>query len=201
MRHRARQRSAARDPLRRAVTPLGPLFTAWCAVNRRTASGRTLGALSRSASPMPCAPSHSAAAYTLKLDGEIAPSRWASAPTSACLRPIRRRRARKPEGCARVGHRAGRPHLPRGQRMSEARGPESAAPILVTVVGGYLGAGKTTLVNALLRQAQAFACRAGERFRRVADRCRPDRGAGRQTSSRSRADAYAAATAAISSQR
>ena len=25
------------------VTPLGPLFTAWCAVNRQTASGRMLG--------------------------------------------------------------------------------------------------------------------------------------------------------------
>ena len=25
------------------ITPLGPLFTAWCAVNRQTASGRVLG--------------------------------------------------------------------------------------------------------------------------------------------------------------
>ena len=29
------------------VTPLGPLFTAWCAANRQTASGRTLGAEER----------------------------------------------------------------------------------------------------------------------------------------------------------
>ena len=29
------------------VTPLGPLFTAWCAMNRRTASGRVLGAHER----------------------------------------------------------------------------------------------------------------------------------------------------------
>ena len=29
------------------VTPLGPLFTAWCAVNRRTASGRVLGEAER----------------------------------------------------------------------------------------------------------------------------------------------------------
>ena len=35
------------------------------------------------------------------------------------------------------------------------RGPDmtAAAPLPVTVVGGYLGAGKTTLVNSLLRQA------------------------------------------------
>ena len=29
------------------VTPLGPLFTAWCAVNRLTGSGRVLGAAQR----------------------------------------------------------------------------------------------------------------------------------------------------------
>ena len=29
------------------VTPLGPLFTAWCAVNRRTAKGKVLGAQER----------------------------------------------------------------------------------------------------------------------------------------------------------
>ncbi len=53
------------------VTPLGPLFTAWCAVNRRTMSGRVLGQAQ-------CLSVHEAlyaitmgAAYTLKLDGEI----------------------------------------------------------------------------------------------------------------------------------
>ena len=29
------------------ITPIAPLFTAWCAVNRQTASGRTLGASER----------------------------------------------------------------------------------------------------------------------------------------------------------
>jgi G3E family GTPase len=40
--------------------------------------------------------------------------------------------------------------------MSAAPGTEGLPPIPVTVVGGYLGAGKTTLVNALLRQAQGL---------------------------------------------
>src|SRR5699024_8321497 len=50
------------------VTPLGPLFTAWCAVNRLTASGQVLG-------PDECISIESAlraitlgAAYTLKMD-------------------------------------------------------------------------------------------------------------------------------------
>jgi predicted amidohydrolase YtcJ len=53
------------------VTPLGPLFTAWCAVNRRTSSGRLLGR----AQCIPVADALHAitlgAAYTLKLDSEI----------------------------------------------------------------------------------------------------------------------------------
>ena len=50
------------------ITPLAPLFTAWCAVNRRTASGRQLG-------PEECIPVAAAlraitlgAAYTMRLD-------------------------------------------------------------------------------------------------------------------------------------
>ena len=53
------------------ITPLDPLFTAWCAVNRLTASGEVLGSNE-------CISVHSAlkaitlgAAYSLKLDGEI----------------------------------------------------------------------------------------------------------------------------------
>lgn len=53
------------------VTPMAPLFTAWCAVNRQTASGRVLG-------PNQCISVAEAlraitlgAAYTLKMDGEI----------------------------------------------------------------------------------------------------------------------------------
>jgi predicted amidohydrolase YtcJ len=53
------------------VTPLGPLFTAWCAVNRLTASGHVLGAHE-------CIPVADAlhaitlgAAWTLGLDGEV----------------------------------------------------------------------------------------------------------------------------------
>jgi predicted amidohydrolase YtcJ len=53
------------------VTPLAPLFTAWCAVNRITAAGRVLGPEER----IPVADALRAitlgAAYTLRLDGEI----------------------------------------------------------------------------------------------------------------------------------
>lgn len=53
------------------VTPLGPLFTAWCAVNRRTASGKVLG----ESECIPVAQALHAitlgAAWTLKLDAEI----------------------------------------------------------------------------------------------------------------------------------
>lgn len=53
------------------VTPLGPLFTAWCAVNRLTAAGRVLGPEER----IPVAAALRAitlgAAWTLKLDGEV----------------------------------------------------------------------------------------------------------------------------------
>ena len=53
------------------VTPLSPLFTAWCAVMRQTASGRVLGEGER----IPVADALHAitlgAAYTLKLDGLI----------------------------------------------------------------------------------------------------------------------------------
>lgn len=53
------------------ITPIAPLFTAWCAVNRRTSAGRVLG-------PAECIGVEQAlsaitlgAAYTLKMDGEI----------------------------------------------------------------------------------------------------------------------------------
>ncbi len=62
------------------VTPLGPLFTAWCAVNRLTESGKVLG-------PNECISVASAlhaitlgAAFTLKLDhlvGSIEPGKYA----------------------------------------------------------------------------------------------------------------------------
>ncbi|MBM3523973.1 MAG: amidohydrolase [Alphaproteobacteria bacterium] len=53
------------------VTPLGPLFTAWCAVNRRTASGRTLGENERITVTDALRTITLGAAYTLKLDSEI----------------------------------------------------------------------------------------------------------------------------------
>ncbi|WP_422050641.1 amidohydrolase [Shimia sp.] len=78
---RARSMNAVRDCLDMGVitaihsdapvTPMGPLFTAWCAVNRRTMSGQTLG-------PAQCITVEEAlyaitlgAAQTLKMDTEI----------------------------------------------------------------------------------------------------------------------------------
>jgi predicted amidohydrolase YtcJ len=53
------------------VTPLGPLFTAWCAVNRLTASGRVLGTPERIGVADALRTITLGAAYTLRLDDEI----------------------------------------------------------------------------------------------------------------------------------
>lgn len=53
------------------VTPLGPLFTAWCAVNRQTASGRTLGAHEKITVEEALRTITLGAAWTLRLDGEL----------------------------------------------------------------------------------------------------------------------------------
>jgi predicted amidohydrolase YtcJ len=53
------------------VTPLGPLFTAWCAVNRLTASGRSLGTGERISVADALRTITLGAAYTLGLDGEV----------------------------------------------------------------------------------------------------------------------------------
>jgi predicted amidohydrolase YtcJ len=53
------------------VTPLGPLFTAWCAVNRRTASGRILGTEERISVGDALRTITLGAAYTLDLDSEV----------------------------------------------------------------------------------------------------------------------------------
>jgi predicted amidohydrolase YtcJ len=53
------------------ITPIGPLFTAWCAVNRVTASGRVLGAAERISVADALYAITLGAAYTLKLDDEI----------------------------------------------------------------------------------------------------------------------------------
>jgi hypothetical protein len=53
------------------VTPLGPLFTAWCAVNRLTASGQVLGPEERISVADALYAITQGAAYTLKLDHEI----------------------------------------------------------------------------------------------------------------------------------
>jgi predicted amidohydrolase YtcJ len=53
------------------ITPLGPLFTAWCAVNRTSASGRVLGEHERIDVAQALHAITLGAAYTLHLDAEI----------------------------------------------------------------------------------------------------------------------------------
>ena len=53
------------------ITPLAPLFTAWCAVNRITASGRVLGEKERISVQDALYAITMGAAYTLKLENEI----------------------------------------------------------------------------------------------------------------------------------
>ncbi|WP_366140593.1 amidohydrolase [uncultured Tateyamaria sp.] len=53
------------------VTPMGPLFTAWCAVNRRTMSGQVLGSAQRITVPEALHAITLGAAQTLKLDHEV----------------------------------------------------------------------------------------------------------------------------------
>ena len=53
------------------ITAIGPLFTAWCAVNRRTASGRVLGASERISVPDALRAITLGAAYTLGMDDRI----------------------------------------------------------------------------------------------------------------------------------
>ena len=50
---------------------MGPLFTAWCAVNRRTMSGRVLGPSQALSVPEALHAITLGAAHTLKLDAEI----------------------------------------------------------------------------------------------------------------------------------
>ncbi len=53
------------------VTPMGPLFTAWCAVNRQTMSGRTLGEAQKISVGEALYAVTLGAACTLRLDDEI----------------------------------------------------------------------------------------------------------------------------------
>lgn len=53
------------------ITPLGPLFTAWCAVNRRTASGRVLGESEQINVQEALYAITMGAAYTLHMDDRI----------------------------------------------------------------------------------------------------------------------------------
>jgi predicted amidohydrolase YtcJ len=66
------------------ITPLGPLFTAWCSVHRLTVSGRVLGEHERIGVAEALRAITLGTAYTLSSTARSAPSNAASAPTSAC---------------------------------------------------------------------------------------------------------------------
>jgi len=78
---RARRMNACRDALDcgvplaihsdAPVTPMGPLFGAWCAVNRKTASGQVLGEAQRITVEEALHAITLGAAYTLKMDHEV----------------------------------------------------------------------------------------------------------------------------------
>lgn len=53
------------------VTPMGPLFTAWCAVNRRTASGRLLGEGEKLTIDEALRAVTLGPAFTLRMEGEV----------------------------------------------------------------------------------------------------------------------------------
>ncbi len=53
------------------ITPLGPLFTAWCAVNRQTSSGQVLGESERIGVAEALRAITLGAAFTLRLDDRI----------------------------------------------------------------------------------------------------------------------------------
>jgi len=62
------------------VTPLGPLFTAWCAVNRLTESGAVLGENERISVDDALYAITLGAAYTIRMDhltGSIEPGKYA----------------------------------------------------------------------------------------------------------------------------
>lgn len=62
------------------VTPLSPLFTAWCAVTRQTAGGTTLGDAEKISRARALEAITLGAAYTLRLDdriGSLEPGKWA----------------------------------------------------------------------------------------------------------------------------
>ena len=54
-----------------SVTPLGPLHVAWCAANRRTASGRTLGETEKLSVTQALHAVTMGAAHQLRMDGEV----------------------------------------------------------------------------------------------------------------------------------
>ena len=73
------------------ITQMAPLFTAWCAANRLTASGRVLGPNQRISVTDALRSVTLGSAYTLHMDDEVGDIESASARTLPFLRTIRLR--------------------------------------------------------------------------------------------------------------
>ncbi len=85
VRHGGAAGHPVRHPFGRAGDAAGPLFTAWCAVNRLTASGRVLGAGERIAAAAAPAGGHAGRGLHAEAGRpRRLASRWASSPTSPC---------------------------------------------------------------------------------------------------------------------
>ena len=138
------------------VTPLGPLFTAWCAVNRRTASGRVQGAAEKITVAEALYAITLGAAYTLQLDHEVGSIEVGNHADFAVLDadPAGVEDADLKDinvwGTVQGADFSSLCAVTKAVIRVPAKVP---AAVPVTVIGGYLGAGKTTLINHLLRTA------------------------------------------------
>ena len=133
------------------VTPMAPLFTAWCAVNRLTESGAVLGPDERISVEAAMHAVTLGAAYTLAHGPSCRQHRaWQICRFRHSSRLATRRRARGNPRHRSCRHHFRR-HLPRrGETAGLIAQTEMDQQITFTVIGGFLGAGKTSFVNRLL---------------------------------------------------
>ena len=95
------------------VTPIGPLFTAWCAVNRLTASGRTLGETEKI--------SVADALRAITLGRRLHPEARRGAGQHRCRQARRLRHPRRRSAVGGAGETEGRRRLGHGPRRPDLR--------------------------------------------------------------------------------